>query len=156
MLIHLIWTFSTQASPEVAGLHLWPVLLHLVVPLKAAFVVVALVDRSGWVWRSPGFVQFCLGNWALGVAAIHWGLAEATWASGMEGTAEACAEASANHFAMGPYASSERAAKAITVNEFSFSHLLKLSFQNQVKKFKNPVEFDFKIFNEDLITFLFY
>lgn len=102
--MHVIWKFSAQALP---GLHLWPVLLHLVVPLKAAFVAVALVDWSGWVWRwSPGFGQSCLGNWALGVAAIHWVLVEATWASGMEGIAEACVEACvealANHFHMGP------------------------------------------------------
>lgn len=100
-----------------AGLRLWPVLLHLVVPLKAAFVVVALVDLSGWVWRSPGFDQSCLGNWALEVDSIHWVRAEATWAYGMEGMVEACVEACveafANHFHMDPYASSERVAKTI-------------------------------------------
>lgn len=116
-----------------AGLPLWPVLLHLVVPLKAAFVVVALVDLSGWVWRSPGFDQSCLGNWALGVDSIHWVLAEATWASGMEGMVEACVEAFANHFHTGPYASSARVAKTVASNESQgpdSSHLLNISFQN--------------------------
>lgn len=113
----LIWKLSSQTSPEVAGLPLWPVLLHLVVPLEAVSVVVALADWSGWVWQSPGFDQSCSGNWALGVDSMHWVLAEATWASGMEGTAEACVEALANHFHMGPYASSERAAKTVTLNE---------------------------------------
>lgn len=100
--MHLIWKCSALASPGVAGRHLWPVLLHWVAPLKVAFVAVALVHWSGWVSQSPGFDQSCLGNWALGVAAIHWALVEATWASGMEGTVEACVEALAYHFHMGP------------------------------------------------------
>lgn len=97
----LMWKFSSRVSPEVAGLPLWPVLLHLVAPLEAAFVVVALVDWSGWAWQSPGFDQSCLGNWALGVDSIHW-VAEATWASGMEGMAGACVEALAYRSRMGP------------------------------------------------------
>lgn len=96
-----MWKVSSRVSPEVTGLPLWPVLLHLVAPLEAAFVVVAPVDWSGWAWQFPGFDQSCLGNWALGVDSIHW-VAEATWASGMEGTVGACVEALAYHSHTGP------------------------------------------------------
>jgi hypothetical protein len=55
-----ICNFFRQVSPEVAGPPLWLDLGHVVVVLKAAFVVAFLVE-SGWVFEFLEFDRCCSG-----------------------------------------------------------------------------------------------